>query len=119
MVTTNFKHEEHSLDPRDINLVSYNKVTKRFVSEASDLKGAGIEPEFVREVLFQGYVIWLYSAKFDKYVLYRESKAKQVRDGEGDIVADVYVPHFGSISNEKELRLMESALGTELHILND
>jgi hypothetical protein len=114
-----FKHDETTLDPRDKHLVSYNKETKRFVCESSDLRGAGIDPEFRRDVLFTGYILWVYSPLFDRCILYRENKAKQVRDGEGELIADVFTPHFSSIASDMERRMMEASLGTELHILND
>lgn len=117
--TTNFKHGEKTIDPRDTHLVSYHKPSKHFVCTSSDLRGAGIEPEYVHEVLFKGYILWMYSPLFDRFILYRENKAKRVVDGEGDLQVEVFTPYFSCISSDIERKMMEASLGTELHLLND
>jgi len=111
-----FKHGPQSLDPRDKHLVSFNPDTKIFVTEASSLKGAGIEPASHQYVIGgHKYIIFLWSEKAQIYITYRYTR--KVTDG--DVIADVFTPYFGMIVTDAEFKANQLSLGTELHILND
>lgn len=113
-----FKHSEATLDPRDKNLVSYNSESKRFVTEASTLRAADIEPVKNDYVLGgHKYTLFLWSEKYGLHIRYRFDR--KVYDRNGEVVADVFTPYFGIISTRAESLASTAAAGTELHILND
>ncbi len=113
-----FKHEENQIDPRDKSLISYNPQSKRFCTESSSLHGAGIKP-YSHHYIIGGleWVIYLWSEKFEMSIPYVHFR--QVRDSEGELIADVFAPRFDSIVTLKEHQAHTSSLYTELHILND
>ena len=113
-----YKHDVDGIDPRDKHLISYDKNTKHFVVEASDLKGAGIEPQYTTGVLYKGFYLYIWSDKYQIWVLYRENKSKRVMNGE-DVIADVFTPDFSIVSSHEELLARKDPEGTELHIIND
>ena len=112
-----YKHEENQLDPRDKDLVTYSPKSKRFIVEASSLKGSGIEPQFHQGVLGSYYYLWLWSEKLQTSILYKEKNA--VKSPDGEIIANVFIPEFTMITTDKELKARSLSLETELHILND
>ena len=112
-----YKHEENQLDPRDKALVTYSPTTKRFIVEASSLKGSGIEPQFHQGVLGSYYYLWLWSEKLQTSILYKEKNA--VKSPDGEIIANVFIPDFTMITTDKELKARSLSKETELHILND
>lgn len=112
-----YKHEENQLDPRDKALVTYSPKSKRFIVEASSLKGSGIEPQFHQGVLGSYYYLWLWSEKLQTSILYKEKNA--VKSPDGEIIANVFIPDFTMITTDKELKARSLSKETELHILND
>ena len=112
-----YKHEEAQLDPRDTSLVTYSKNSKRFIVEASSLRGAGIEPQWHTSVVGSYFYLWLWSEKLQTSILYK--KVKTLRDPDNDPIADVFVPNFTMIVTDTDLKASELSAGTELHILND
>ena len=112
-----YKHEEAQLDPRDTNLVTYSKNTKRFIVEASSLHGAGIEPQWHTSVIGSYFYLWLWSEKLQTSILYK--RIRTVRDADNDPIAEVFVPSFTMIVTDTDLKARELSEGTELHILND
>jgi hypothetical protein len=113
-----YKHEENQIDPQDKSLISYNPKTKRFCTESSSLHAAGIEPYYHTFVIGgQKPIIYLWSAKFEMSIPYVHFR--QVKDSEGELIADVFAPRFDSIVTLKEHNAHVYSMGTELHILND
>jgi len=112
-----YKHEENQLDPRDKDLVTYSPTTKRFIVEASSLKGSGIEPQYHPGVLGSYYYLWLWSEKLQTSILYKEKNV--VKSSDGEIIANVFIPDFTMITTDKELKARSLSKETELHILND
>jgi len=114
----NYKHTSEGLDPRDKNLVSYNKDRKIFVTEASSLRAAGIEPASHQYVIDGNkYIIWLWSEKLGTHICYRH--ADKVKSPDGELIADVFKPHFSMIVTDTDSKARKQSDGTELHILND
>lgn len=112
-----YKHEENQIDPRDKHLITYSKKTKRFITEASDLKGAGIEPQYHRGTLGSYFYLWLWSEQLQTSILYKEHN--KVKTNDGEVIANVFIPDFTMITTDKELKARDLSKGTELHILND
>jgi len=112
-----YKHDENQLDPRDKQLVTYSPSTKRFIVEASSLKGSGIEPQFHRGTLGCYYYLWLWSEKLQTSILYKEQR--EVKSPDGEVIANVFIPEFTMITTDKELNARSLSKETELHILND
>ena len=114
----NFKHTSEGLDPRDKHLVSYSKDTKIFVTEASSLRAAGIEPASHHYVINgPKYIIWLQSEKLGTHICYRH--ADKVKSPDGELIADVFKPYFSMIATDADHKARKQSEGTELHILND
>ena len=111
-----YKHSENAIDPRDTNLVTYSKESKRFITEASSLKAAGISLKSHYYTIGNIWVIFLWSEKYQLYICYRHQR--QVKQNE-EVVADVFVPYFGILSGGNSSKAHTASLGTELHILND
>jgi len=112
-----FKHNDNVIDPRDKHLVTYSKSSKRFIVEDSDLRANGIEPmDHTYTIGGRTKVIFLWSEKHQIHITYR---LKKVIKNAGDIIAWVYQPYFGMITDSKELFADRDSKGTELHILND
>lgn len=113
----NYKHESNQIDPRDRHLVSYNADTKRFIVEASDLNGHGIEPEWHRGVISSYYYLWMWSERLQTSILYAHTG--RVRNADNEVIADVFTPRFDIISSQTDVEAHTLSAGTELHILND
>ena len=113
-----YNHQETAIDIRDKHVISYNSKSKRFITEASTLKANDISPTAWHYTI-GGWkqVIWLYSHKLDYYICYRFSRREC--DAAGEVVADVFTPHFGVLSGGNSSKAHTASLGTELHILND
>jgi len=113
-----FKHEENQIDPRDKSLISYNPQSKRFCVESSSLQAAGIEPIFHHYTIGgPKWVIYLWSEKFEMSIPYVHFR--QVKDSEGELIADVFAPRFDMIETLKKHNAHAASLYTELHIQND
>ena len=110
--TLTYKHKDNLIDPRDNHLVTIDKENKRIITEVSDLKGAGIQPELHTYALGTYWYIWIYSPKADLNVPFKCIKTN------ADLT-DVFVADFPSIWNSKQLKAKELLQGWELHILND
>jgi hypothetical protein len=113
-----YKHDDNTIDPRDINLVSYNPKSKRFITEASMLKSMGIQP-FQHLYTIGGWkaVIYMWSEKHQYNIVYKQNR--EVKSPDGELIATVFVPYFGIISGGNQSKAHTDSLGTELHILND
>lgn len=112
-----YKHSENAIDPRDKYLVTYSPKSKRFIVEASSLKANGIEPESHHYTIGgPKWVIFLWSEKYQLHICYRHQR--QVRQN-GELIADVFVPYFSSITGRNSSKAHSDSLGTELHIIND
>ena len=118
--TIAYNHDYNQIDPRDNNIVTWSSESRRFITEASTLKANDIGPESYWDVVGRKPVwkIWLWSEKFQQSILYAESKALTVRDPEGELVANVFVPTppTGRYYNAEAYA---AAKGTSIHILND
>ena len=113
----NYKHDDNVIDPRDQHLVTYSKKNKRFVVEDSDLCANGIEPmDHTYHFGGRTKVIFVWSEKYQVHVPYR--LCKTVTD-EGDVLAWIYRPYFGTITTSNQSLADQAARGTELHIIND
>jgi len=112
-----YKHEDNQLDPRDKNIVTYSPKAKRFITEASTLKAAGITPKWHKGTLGSYFYLWLWSEKLQTSILYKHIKT--TRDSEYNPVADVFVPEFSMITTDVQSKAHSLSAGTELHILND
>lgn len=112
-----YKHAENTIDPRDNEVISYYKEKKKFVCEASTLHANGIEPT-LHHFTIGGpkWIIYLWSEKYQMSICYKHQS--QVKN-EGEVIAEVFVPYFGSLSGGNESKAHTASLGTELHILND
>ena len=112
-----YKHDENVIDPRDKHLVSYTPEKKKFVTEASSLKGSGIEPTSHHYTIGgPKWIIFMWSEKFQLHITYVWNRA--VKHGD-EVVADVFVPKFDMIVTLNEHRAHAASMGSELHILND
>jgi len=111
-----YNHEENQIDPRDKHLVTYSPNSKRFIVEASSLKGTGIQPQRHQNILGDYYYLWLWSEKLQTSILYKEQRSVKSEDGE--VIANVFVPSFSMITSDKELNARSLSKETELHILN-
>jgi hypothetical protein len=113
-----YKHEENQIDPRDKNLVTYSPTSKRFIVEASSLRGSGIEPQSHHFTIGgPKWTIWIWSEKFQTSILYVHNRS--VKSPDGELVADVFTPRFDMITSTNESNAHTASIGTELHILND
>ena len=112
-----FRHDENVIDPRDKHLVTYSKDTKRFIVEDSDLRANGIEPmDHTYTIGRRTKIIFLWSEKHQIHITYRLYKTVTK---DGDLLACIYQPYFGTITDNKELFANRDSKGTELHIIND
>ena len=113
-----YKHDENTIDPRDKHLVSYEPKSKRFVTEASDLKANGIKP-IQHHFTIGGpkWIIYLWSEKYQMHICYKHQRSVKTYDG--DIFSDVFVPYFGILTGGNDSKAHAASLGTELHIFND
>ena len=112
-----YKHDDNVIDPRDKHLVTYSKDTKWFIVEDSDLRARGIEPfQHLYTIGGWKWVIYMWSEKHQIHIPYRLYKTES---HDGDILAWIYRPYFGMITDSKELFADRDSKGTELHILND
>jgi len=113
-----YKHDEHTIDPRDTNLITYSKKSKYFIAEASMLHGSGIQPMAHVDLLGRKtkWLVYLWSEKHQVHVPYIHSNQVKV---DGEVVADVFKPDFGIITSNAECEANSAAKGTELHIIND
>ena len=113
-----FAHNENTFDPRDKHLVTINKEKKLIITEASDLKAAGITPKIHYQTIGGAvFYIWMYSPKVDATIPFKFLKNKRTPDG--DVIAAIFVADFPSIWNKKLAMARELLQGWELHILND
>jgi hypothetical protein len=113
-----YKHDDNTIDPRDTNLISYNPKSKKFVTEASSIQAAGIQPHSHHYTIGRSkYVIYMWSPKYRLHITYVWNHS--VKSPDGEIIADVFVPKFDMIVTMNEHLAHDSSLGTELHILND
>ena len=114
----NYKHDTNTIDPRDTNLISYNKKSKYFLAEASMLRAQGIEPIQHHDVISRKskWIVYLWSERHQVHVPYIHSS--QVTNC-GEVIADVFKPSFGIINTNAESEANAAARGTELHVLND
>ena len=112
-----YKHEENTIDPRDKNLVTYSPTSKKFITEASSLKAAGITPiSHLYTIGGTKFVIHLWSEKYKTHICYRFNEQKWFR---GELIADIFTPYFGILTGGNDSKAYSASLGTELHILND
>ena len=110
-----FRHEEHQIDARDANMVTYIKDTNHLICEASMLECHNIKPKYHIDVVGNGFYIWLWSEKFKSSITLKKSDT--IFNGDNK-VADVYLPYFGVITCDNETLIRRAVKGLELHILN-
>ena len=108
-----YKHSEDAIDPRDKQLITWNKESRRFIVEASTLSTNGIEP---RRTHPSAKMIWLWSNKHEVYVPYK--KTSRVLNGD-DVAAEIYTPYWWMITTNAQTLAMIDSRDTELHIIND
>jgi hypothetical protein len=112
-----YKHSENTIDPRDTNLITYSKESKKFIVEASSLKANDISPELHYYTIGGNkWIIFLWSEKYQLHICYRHQR--QVKQNE-EVIADVFAPYFGILTGGNDSKAHTASLGTELHILND
>lgn len=112
-----FNHGEHTIDPRDENVVTYNKDKKLFITEYSDLECIGVTTQtHVFTIGGPRECIYLWSEKIKFHVPYKFNR--HIMNGD-EIAGDIFLPEFSMVCTDKEFAAQQASLGTELHILND
>ena len=103
-----FNHSENQIDPRDKNLISYNRDSKSFIVDASDLKANGITPMHHVSAINNCWIIWMWSERLNKSLAYKRKQNIMDPSGE-ELVATEFIP----------FEYNEFTVVTTLHILND
>jgi hypothetical protein len=66
--------------------LGYNKNTRQFYTECSDLRGAKCEPKALRD----GWEIEVYNPKTNRSEVFRHKNGDSVRNQEGEVEYDIF-----------------------------